>query len=130
MLDTSNKNGQELEEAYKVTYKSIKMIEENSTLPAIENYYGAHKNFKTEFRNKRYRHVYQTLIQRKPAQWEYMPLFYQDLLVSIIKSIEGAIISKENMYEPIECLYNYGRIRLYKYYRMFLKEVKIIKLEF
>lgn len=34
----------------------------------IDNYYGAHKNFKTDFKNKKYKNVYNQLIHRKPAQ--------------------------------------------------------------
>ena len=67
-------------------------------MPDIENYYGAHKKFKTDFKSKRYKNVYSSLKNRKPAQPEYMPLFYQDLLVSIIKLIKVATTTKENMY--------------------------------
>lgn len=34
----------------------------------IENYYGAHKNFKTDFKNKKYRNVYNQLIISRPSQ--------------------------------------------------------------
>ena len=79
------------------TYKSVQANEEINDLPDIENYLGAHKKFKTDFKSKRYKNVYSSLISRKPAQPEYMPLFYQDLLVSIIKLIKVATITRENM---------------------------------
>ena len=53
----------------------------------IENYYGAHKNYKTNFRNKKYLEVYETLIKRKPSQAEHLSLYFQDLLISIIKAV-------------------------------------------
>lgn len=71
--------------------KSTKSKPDESSQPdharniEIDNYYGAHKNFKTDFRNKKYRNVYSLLTHRRPSQPEYMSLYYQDLLIAIIK---------------------------------------------
>ena len=62
----------------------------------IDNYYGAHKNYKTSFRNKRYKEVYEHLSHRRPSQPEHMSLYFQDLLVTIIKTVEMSFEGNEN----------------------------------
>ena len=76
-----------LDRSKKVNENAIRLNQESLHSSIIENYYGAHKNFKTNFRNKKYKEVYEQLTRRKPSQPEHMSLYFQDLLVSIIKTI-------------------------------------------
>jgi hypothetical protein len=48
------------------------------------------------------------LIHRKPAQAEYKVLYYQDILISIIKTLEISFLGKEGHIGPIEPFFHFG----------------------
>lgn len=60
------------------------------------------------------------LIHRKPAQAEYKVLYYQDILISIIKTLEISFLGKEGHIGPIEPFFHFGTKAIKEFYWLFL----------
>lgn len=67
------------------------------------------------------------LIHRKPAQPEHKALYFQDLLISIIKMLEVSCLGKEaHAVGPIEPFFHFGTKAISEFYWLFLRERRII----
>lgn len=67
----------------------------------LQSYYTVHKNLKTDFRSKRYNKIYRTLALSCPEDPLYLPLYYQDYLICIIKIIQNSAYLSINTSSPI-----------------------------
>jgi hypothetical protein len=60
----------------------------------IENYLGSHNKFKTYFKSKTYKKIYQELACQLPLEKSYFSLYMQDKFYALNKHLKVSLVRK------------------------------------
>ena len=64
----------------------------------IENYLGYHNKFKTYFKGKKFKKIYNELIKQMPLEKSYYAMYMIDKLFSLNKHIKISLVHKETSF--------------------------------
>ena len=94
----------------------------------IENYLGTHNKYKTYFKSKKYKKIYQELSKQMPLEKSYYCLYMQDKFFALNKHIKLSLVHKETSFiDYLAPYFDAAKALIKEFYRYFLVDDELYK---